>query len=616
MARSHVTHDDSGIHVPYEWDGWVSAGKTRNYLSDDPLLDWLNLFGEDNGFKKDTNYPDYDENLDFLPLLFRKGREFEDTVVEYLKQQHGAENFVLLGDDYRHSWNPEKAKETFDLLKQGVPIILQAVLWNPQNRTYGMPDLLVRSDWLNQITEEGSISASEEHRPAPALGGDYHYRVVDVKFSTLRFNADKQYLLDGHGSHKAYKAQLAIYNRALGRLQEYEPPQAYLLGRNWTHTQRGKEHRGKHALERLASVDFSNRDEKFYDLAEESIEWIRRVRKEGGGWQVFPEPSVPELWPNAKGGQCYPWDHAKAEIVDQYKDITKLWQVGIKERKLAHEQSIYTWDDATLTPEIMGITGEKKALTLKEIIKVNRESNTDFVLPPIINNDQGEWQQKSALEFFVDFETVNTIDDDFSTFPRPGGEELIFMVGCGYESLDRNWEFKVITANELSVSEETRIIKEWFQYMREVTDRILGEGSDLPKIFHWSYAELNFMKSAQRNREEAAGGATLPEWPELPWFDFLKVMRAVPVVVKGAFGFGLKAIAKNLYKHGLIETSWEDGPVDGLGAMVGAWYCNRQVAETGQSMRDMDYMQEIENYNEVDCKVMWELVNYLRENHT
>ena len=616
MARSHVTHDDSGIHVPYEWDGWVSAGKTRNYLSDDPLLDWLNLFGEDNGFKKDTNYPDYDENLDFLPLLFRKGREFEDTVVEYLKQQHGAENFVLLGDDYRHSWNPEKAKETFDLLKQGVPIILQAVLWNPQNRTYGMPDLLVRSDWLNQITEEGSISASEEHRPAPALGGNYHYRVVDVKFSTLRFNADKQYLLDGHGSHKAYKAQLAIYNRALGRLQEYEPPQAYLLGRNWTHTQRGKEHRGKHALERLASVDFSNRDEKFYDLAEESIEWIRRVRKEGGGWQVFPEPSVPELWPNAKGGQCYPWDHAKAEIVDQYKDITKLWQVGIKERKLAHEQSIYTWDDATLTPEIMGIPGEKKALTLKEIIKVNRESNTDFVLPPIINNDQGEWQQKSALEFFVDFETVNTIDDDFSTFPRPGGEELIFMVGCGYESLDRNWEFKVITANELSVSEETRIIKEWFQYMREVTDRILGEGSDLPKIFHWSYAELNFMKSAQRNREEAAGGATLPEWPELPWFDFLKVMRAVPVVVKGAFGFGLKAIAKNLYKHGLIETSWEDGPVDGLGAMVGAWYCNRQVAETGQSMRDMDYMQEIENYNEVDCKVMWELVNYLRENHT
>ncbi|MDP7082732.1 MAG: hypothetical protein QF372_05285, partial [Candidatus Poseidoniia archaeon] len=83
----------------------------------------------------------------------------------------------------------------------------------------------------------------------------------------------------------------------------------------------------------------------------------------------------------------------------------------------------------------------------------------------------------------------------------------------------------------------------------------------------------------------------------------------------GAFGFGLKAIAKNLYKHGLIETSWDDGPVDGLGAMVGAWYCNRQVAGTGQSMRDMDYMQEIEAYNEVDCKVMWELVNYLRENH-
>ncbi len=616
MARSHVTHDDCGIHVPYEWDGWVSAGKTRNYLSDDPLLDWLNLFGEDNGFKKDTNYPDYDENLDFLPLLFRKGREFEDTVVEYLKQQHGAENFVLLGDDYRHSWNEEKAKETFDLMKQGIPIILQAVLWNPQNRTYGMPDLLVRSDWLNRLTDEGSISTSEEHRSAPALESDYHYRVVDVKFSTLRFSADNLYLLDSHGSHSSYKAQLAIYNRALGRLQEYEPPQAYLLGRNWMYVQRNREYRGKHAMERLAPVDFSNMDRNYYDIAEEAIRWFRRVRKEGRGWQVFPEPSVPELWPNAKNSQSYPWDHAKAEIVERYKDITRLWQVGFKERQLAHEQSIYTWDDATLTPEIMGITGEKKALTLKKIIEVNRESNTDFVLPPIIDNNRGGWQQKSALEFFVDFETVNTIDDDFSTFPQPGGEELIFMVGCGYESPDGDWDFKVFTADELSVSEETRIIEEWFQHMREVSDRVLNERSALPKIFHWSYAELNFMKSAQRNREEAAGGATLPEWPELPWFDFLKVMRAVPVVVKGAFGFGLKAIAKNLYKHGLIETSWEDGPVDGLGAMVGAWYCNRQVAETGQSMRDMNYMQEIENYNEVDCKVMWELVNYLRENHT
>ena len=40
-------------------------------------------------------------------------------------------------------------------------------------------------------------------------------------------------------------------------------------------------------------------------------------------------------------------------------------------------------------------------------------------------------------------------------------------------------------------------------------------------------------------------------WKDLPWFDFLKVMKDEPIVVKDAFGFGLKAIAKNLEKHGL-----------------------------------------------------------------
>ena len=61
---------------------------------------------------------------------------------------------------------------------------LQGVLWNPQNRTFGMPDILVRSDWLNQITEEDTIEKHQETIRAPALDGDYHYRVVD---NILRF---------------------------------------------------------------------------------------------------------------------------------------------------------------------------------------------------------------------------------------------------------------------------------------------------------------------------------------------------------------------------------------------------------------------------------------------
>ena len=97
-------------------------------------------------------------------------------------------------------------------MKSGKPFILQGVLWNPQNRTFGMPDILVRSDWLNQITEQDTIEKHQETIRAPALDGDYHYRVVDVKFTTIKFNSSNTQIL-GQSSQKAYKSQLAIYNR-------------------------------------------------------------------------------------------------------------------------------------------------------------------------------------------------------------------------------------------------------------------------------------------------------------------------------------------------------------------------------------------------------------------
>ena len=50
------------------------------------------------------------------------------------------------------------------------------------------------------------------------------------------------------------------------------------------------------------------------------------------------------------------------------------------------------------------------------------------VLPEKIDNNDKNWQQKPKLEFFVDFETVSNIEDDLSNFPRPGGQELIFMI--------------------------------------------------------------------------------------------------------------------------------------------------------------------------------------------
>jgi hypothetical protein len=60
---------------------------------------------------------------------------------------------------------------------------------------------------------------------------------------------------------------------------------------------------------------------------------------------------------------------------------------------------------------------------------------------------------------------------------------------------------------------------------------------------------------------------------------------------------------------------WQDGPTDGLGAIVAAWSAAEEAQKTGKSLRDIELMREVERYNEVDCRVMSEIISHLRMNH-
>ena len=46
-----------------------------------------------------------------------------------------------------------------------------------------MPDILARSDWINEITVEPSIDKKSEKEKAPILRGDYHYIVMELQIT-------------------------------------------------------------------------------------------------------------------------------------------------------------------------------------------------------------------------------------------------------------------------------------------------------------------------------------------------------------------------------------------------------------------------------------------------
>lgn len=62
----------------------------------------------------------------------------------------------------------------------------------------------------------------------------------------------------------------------------------------------------------------------------------------------------------------------------------------------------------------------------------------------------------------------------------------------------------------------------------------------------------------------------------------------------------------------MIDTKWEDGKMsDGFRAMLEAI----KLYRTGEQMgtHNSSY-KDIIDYNEVDCRVVWEIVRYLRNN--
>jgi len=603
MSLDAYTTDDQGVvHEPgaRDWIRWVSASRTRNWCLANTLQDWLERYGEAAGFARD---PEPDERTDFRQFIFDRGHQFEAEVVKLLHERVGVVA-IDCGDWSTQSF--DAGRQTFEAMARGEAIIHQGVLWNPANETYGAADLLVRSDVLRSLFPD-TLSEAEATECATGLGTRrWHYRVVDIKFTSLR--------LDRHWnagtSHLPYMAQTFIYNEALGRIQGYLPPVSYLLGRSW---EGPKKSGSTNCLDRLAPVPHGLmlKDRSLRDVAEGAVAWIRRLRLDGAGWDPRDVAANPLLRPNL-AETSYPWARATRQIAEQIADPTLAWHVGNGGREKAFAAGVTRWTDPRFNAAVVGLDG-KRGATLDQMLAVNRDPSAKSVNPEHIQAHRGTWGERKEVEFFVDFETVSDVNDDFSRLPERGGEGHIFMIGCGHVEAGE-WNFSCFVAAGLTPACEADIIEAWLEHMEVVRQRLAPDLAQ-PLVFHWSPAEssglTDGLKSA-RSRHPARSTA----WREPNWFDFLgKVMRDEPVIIRGPMGFGLKAVARALQSHGLITTDWADSVVDGLGAMVGAWRCYEEAQANGTPVTALTLMEEIRRYNEVDCKVMQEAVAYLRNQH-
>ena len=599
-------YDSDGFIIP-RW--WMSPSSLYNYMLKDPLLDWLKGDGIKNS--KINRYAVQSDDC-FRSFLLNKGNEFEDAVMDYLVQDHGEDNIkqVAFGiDDIR---SRAKYEETIELMKAGVPMIQQAVLHNRNNSTYGSADLIVRSDWINKLISEPSISEEDAKIGSPSLGhSDFHYRVIDVKWKTLNLTADGIGLTNSQMT-PGNKAQVIVYNTALGKIQGYEPAECYLLGRGYKYTSRGELYSGNNCFDKLGTVSVTGRDKDYLDRIEKALQWKRDVRTSGKNWQVLPIPSRPELYPNMCNKYDFPYSQVKKELAVELNDITMLWNCGTKQRDNAFAGGVRSWKDPLCSTNVMGIYGPKTSVIIQKMLDFNHGNigKDALVIPKKIKNNWFNWRSKSTkLEFFLDFENFNNVIDTFETFPcRTPVSEFIFMAGLGYINENGKWVYKCFSTNAITHAEERRIFDEMHEYIDQISEEY---GVKDPVFYHWGNAEQSLYSNLLDRHPQA-------NWQVPKFGDFLTVMKEEPILVKDVLSFGLKAIGNGMHKHGLINLQWKfnDSCANGQDAMIEAFKCYQEVRGISRrSVQNSRKFRDIIKYNEIDCRMVYAIIKYLRENH-
>ena len=388
------------------------------------------------------------------------------------------------------------------------------------------------------------------------------------------------------------KSKLYLLNQSLGNLQNYESNYVFVIGRKTN----------DHKLNSFQKIGFINlnKNKKIILKTEKSLKWLKRIENEGDKWDINNNK---ELIPNMCNKNNNGWYTIKKDLAIKNGEITLLWGCGIKERDKAFKNKIYSWNDLNFNPDILGLTNYKKQI-LKNIISINNFENELLIRPRKIKNyDNIKLIESHNIEYYVDFETINNLNDKFNSNIN---NSMIFMIGCIAKiKIDNKTiiEFQEFTVDHLNKSEELKILKKWINFMEILEYKY--KCNKKPNIYHWSNAEKNQYKNAKKNHKYT-------ELSNLNFVDILEIFTSEPIVLKNTYEYGLKEISKKMYEYKMINTIWDDQDIDGREAMLYAW-TSESIVKNNNSIQNNKLIKDIKKYNYFDCKVLEEIIDYIRK---
>jgi len=293
-----------------EWDKYGNVNDLTNFANNDPLIDYLEMYGDITKKDKTNDFFNY---INFLLDEFKK-KIFTKLSLSVI---------VCQTNKYKSN---ELYNKTLLHIKNKVPIIIRPLLMDNDNDIYAVPDIIIRNDYLQKIFGIDKV--------------DTGYSIINIRYKTLKLDDDK-YIKN---LSKDLKIIFHQQNKILNKIQKSKQPMVYILGKK----------------EILGKYECTN--DKINEKGERGVEWLKELKNYGCNWDIY-SPTRWELYPNMCNKHDYGWKKYKKYLANMNNELTSIWRIGIKKRKELHQSKIMKWNH---------LKKEDINEHIYEIIKINK----------------------------------------------------------------------------------------------------------------------------------------------------------------------------------------------------------------------------------------------------
>lgn len=325
----------------------------------------------------------------------------------------------------------------------------------------------------------------------------------------------------------------------------------------------------------IYTVDL-NKQHLFYKM-NEAYKWIFDLKENGRSWDLF-NPTRHELLPNMKHGSTYGYKRIIQSIISKNDELTSYNDITLEKRNEYFMRNIPV-DEA-----------------LRESNKSFLKSVADLRGTKKVSCDVSKLVIPKKKIFYVDFEYINSFHfkRDFSR----ADTNHLYLIGVLYEK-DNNWLYKAFVPKQIDYeshlsSYEVQNIRDWIDFMDSFGTPYC--------VMNWSTAEQSMLASLSKQYNFELETT-------IEWIDLLKLFKTtINFVCDGMKTYSLKDVAKSMYKLGFIKTLWNDNIMNGLEANI---LLIPNFIKEDYVLQKCDSLSDIIDYNEIDCRVMMELFEFV-----